>query len=275
MKCMAIGDMGRGSQGQYEVAKAMKQNYKKHKIQFVLGLGDNIYENGATSVNDPQFITKFETPYKLLPNDPWYMCLGNHDYGYTEDSLGFLDNSKTQIDYSRKSKKWTMPSSYYSFVKGNTQFFYLDTNLDRLSSSQIKAQLKFMKHKLDTSKKRWKVVVGHHTWRSVASHGNSELDGFETFMNKLFKDTKPHVYMGGHDHCQSLIVKDKTSIVVSGSGSDEYYINEPITLSNMKDCRLDYFSPSQGYVILDMKPNELILEFYNKHNFKEYKHIIR
>ena len=55
MNCMVIGDMGKGTPDQLKVAKAMKKLYKKHKIKFVLGLGDNIYPDGCTSVTDPLF----------------------------------------------------------------------------------------------------------------------------------------------------------------------------------------------------------------------------
>ena len=43
-------------------------------------LGDNIYDSGVTSVTDPQWQTKFEIPYMGV-NLPFYVVLGNHDYG--------------------------------------------------------------------------------------------------------------------------------------------------------------------------------------------------
>jgi len=273
MNCIVIGDMGKGTSDQYDVAKAMKRLYKKHNIKFVLGLGDNIYPDGCTSVKDPNFQDKFEKPYSILPNDKWYMCLGNHDYGYQQNQQGLLDNSKHQIDYTKYSKKWYMPSKYYSFIKGSVEYFYLDTNLDRMSESTIQHQLKIMKHKLDNSNKKWKVVIGHHTWRSIAGHGNAE-PRFETFLQDLFKDTKPNLYMCGHDHCKSLIIKDGITLVISGNGGEAY--DEPnVNLGYMKDCRLDYFSPSLGFAILHSKPNSLRIDFFNDKGFREYHHIIK
>ena len=80
-------------------------------------------------------------PYSILPDDKWYMCLGNHDYGYKLKLRGFKDNSKNQVKYTKHSKKWYMPNKYYSFTKGPVEFFYLDSNLDRLSKSDINKQL--------------------------------------------------------------------------------------------------------------------------------------
>ena len=60
-----LGDMGSGEISQYLVSNAL-QNHIKNKKTFVCGLGDNIYETGCTSINDEQFITKFEKPYENI-----------------------------------------------------------------------------------------------------------------------------------------------------------------------------------------------------------------
>ena len=272
VNCLAIGDMGKGTNDQSQVAKMMKKLYKKNKIQFVLGLGDNIYPDGCDSVDDTLFQDNFETMYQYLPNDRWYMCLGNHDYGYHQNSQGLIDNSRHQVDYTKHSKKWYMPSKYYSFTRGPAEFFYLDTNLDRMSEPVILKQLKIMKHKLDNSKKKFKVVVGHHTWRSIAGHGNAE-PRFETFLDDLFRDTKPHLYMCGHDHCKTLMMKDGITLVISGNGGESY--DEPnVNMDMMKDCQLDYFSPSLGFTMLKMKEKSMDIYFYNVDGFKEYTHTI-
>ena len=268
MHSLIIGDMGKGTNDQYKVAKLMKKLYKKYKITFILGLGDNIYPNGCTSVNDILFINNFESPYSILPNHRWYMCLGNHDYGYIQD------NSNNQVNYTNYSKKWYMPSKYYSFEKGPVEFFYLDTNLENMDDSMIDAQLKYMKHKLDTSTKKFKVVVGHHTWRSIAGHGNADTQ-FEIFLDDLFKDTKPTMYICGHDHCKSLIIKDGICLCVLGTGGESYEYDPDIykrLTNNMYDCRLDFFSPSLGVGVLQIEKNNLTLKFFDDKGLCEYTH---
>ena len=46
----------------------------------------------------------------------FYMCLGNHDYGYQN-----INNSIYQIQYGinsqKENKKWYMPHNYYQFHK--------------------------------------------------------------------------------------------------------------------------------------------------------------
>ena len=46
---------------------------------FVVLLGDNFYEDGVASVDDPQWQTKFEDPYANI-DLPFYAVLGNHDH---------------------------------------------------------------------------------------------------------------------------------------------------------------------------------------------------
>ena len=58
-----LGDMGSGEVSQYLVSRALKKHIGNKKT-FVCGLGDNIYEEGCTGINDTQFITKFEKPYE-------------------------------------------------------------------------------------------------------------------------------------------------------------------------------------------------------------------
>src|SRR5438105_3630258 len=73
----AIGDMGTGSQPQYEVAARMNAFRETFAFDFVLMLGDNIY--GGHSAND--YRKKFELPYKRLLDAgvQFYASLGNHD----------------------------------------------------------------------------------------------------------------------------------------------------------------------------------------------------
>ena len=81
-----------------------------------------------------------------------------------------------------------MPSQYYSYgykgTNGNIEIFALDTNFDRLSKESIREQKRSMKEKIKSSNKKWKIVVGHHTWRSIAGHGNAEFPELESYLTE-------------------------------------------------------------------------------------------
>lgn len=279
-KFIVTSDTGSGEVDQYKVADSIEDLIKDHNINSVLLLGDNIYETGVTSIDDPQFIEKFEDPYQNI-NKPFYLCLGNHDYG---NSYLLKSNSQFQIDYSDISDKWNMPSKYYSIVKKPCEFFFLDTNLDVMSESQIMIQFKIMADKLKKSKQKWKIVCGHHPWRSVGGHGNADKR-FEYFMNDLCKESEFHLYMCGHDHCKNIILKNNPidnsiiPLLVIGTGGKKYHGGEDggPQMQNMTegDSELLFHSPNLGVCLLDATQKRIILKCYDENLNEEFKYIIK
>ena len=81
-----------------------------------------------------------------------------------------------------------MPSNYYSFKKGNVEFFVLDTNFYqyRLEPEIIVEQLNYISNLINNSKAKWKIVYGHHTWFSVGGHGGEDEE-VKDFMSDLLK----------------------------------------------------------------------------------------
>lgn len=277
MKFIVSSDTGSGLKEQILVAESMLELTKRETINSILLLGDNIYEDGVSSLDDPQFETKFERPYERI-NKVFHMCLGNHDYGNSDSTIG-KGREKYQVQYSQLSKKWSMPSKYYSFKRGPCEFFFLDTNFEFMSERMIMKQYHEMLKKIKNSKSKWNIVCGHHTWRCVGGHGNSERR-HEVFMNDLLKDgSRIDLYMCGHDHCKNLILKrnpytnKQIPIVVIGTGGKSYP-KEYLNLRNMKEgeSELLFHSPNLGSMLLDATTERLILTFYNEKLEQEEKY---
>ena len=93
--------------------------------RFVISVGDNFYEDGVANVSDPQWQTSFERIYTHPAlSTPWHVILGNHDY---------QGNVDAQLAYSARSRRWSLPSPYYTrtetLADGTTvEFFFLDTS---------------------------------------------------------------------------------------------------------------------------------------------------
>ena len=280
---IVTSDSGSGSNDQYKVARSMEKLSDLFNINSVLLLGDNIYEEGVTSLHDHQFKTKFEYPYQNI-NKLFYLCLGNHDYG---NSLSLKKNAKFQIEYSKFSPKWNLNDQYYSVKKGPCEFFFIDTNFDFMNDTEIMKQLNFISGKIKQSNKKWKILCGHHPWRSVGGHGNATIR-LELFFNELIKrkGVSIDLYMCGHDHCKNLILKNhptkknkKIPLVVIGTGGKKYHggDNGRPHLHNMykNDSELLFHSPNLGTCLIDATPKKLKLNFYDELLQEEFNYTVQ
>ncbi len=195
VRFVSFGDFGTGASVQYQVADAIDKKCKASGCDFAITLGDNIYNNGVTAVSDPQFQSKFEKPYAKL-NFPFYMTLGNHDY---------RGNVQAQVDYTRQSKKWKMPSRYYVFSEGPVTFFALDTN------KPDSAQFNFMQRKLAESTTPWNIVFGHHPRVTNSFYKNTQSAELKKLIDLFCGKSK--IYLAGHEH-------DKQHLKATACGMD-------------------------------------------------------
>ncbi|KPQ28487.1 MAG: hypothetical protein HLUCCX14_10125 [Marinobacter excellens HL-55] len=203
---IAMGDSGSGSAGQFAVGQSMADVCRiKGEVagscEFVLGFGDNIYEDGATSVADAQFIDKFEKPFEPMGNTPFYMVLGNHDNtGYVGGDGANNSRGDIQVDYHYEgnSPRWNMPDRYYSV--DSTKIPTLNTPLTRDGKPLVKIvsldsnplaslvadadsrftwqnygmqQLFWAQDELISSNALFNISIAHHPYLSNGFHGNA------------------------------------------------------------------------------------------------------
>jgi hypothetical protein len=189
--------------------------------------------------------------------------------------------SDTQVKYTyskyNTDQKWNMPKKWHSQHFPHCDFFFIDTNFDWLSESVIQKQLRDTIQSIQNSKKRWKILCGHHTWRSVGGHGNAE-SRHETFMDDLLKHVKIDLYVCGHDHCKSIIRigSHKTPTLVIGTGGKSY--DESLFYPQNMDSDnsiLEFFSPNLGVCHMKCNANSLSLTCYNENLEKEYRYLIK
>jgi acid phosphatase len=224
---VVFGDWGRnGEQDQRDVATQMAVAAKDMDAKFVISVGDNFYENGVSSVDDPQWQTSFEKVYSAPSLQvPWQVVLGNHDYH---------GNCDAQIAYGKISPLWKMPARYYiqsQQVDSATtvDFFYLDTTpmiksyrtdahtQNQVATQDVPKQLAWFKDALAASKAQWKIVVGHHPIYSGGGHGDTP----ELIKNilPLLQEYKVQAYFNGHDHDLQHLVAGEVNLFDSGAGS--------------------------------------------------------
>ena len=288
MSIICIGDFGTGTEMQYKVSKLMSKIINIKKTKFILGLGDNIYPVGVENIKDEQFITKFEEPYKNISDKvKFYNVLGNHDY---------YGNYQAQIDYTKKSKKWQLKSNYYTFTKKfsdlKLEFYAIDSNLYQESLiinnkyKKGKEQEKWLISLLNKSKKQkgkiFRIVYGHHPWRSSGSHGNAK-EKYDKFLRKIYNTCKFDLYLSGHDHINEHInMKNYPEIFISGTGGDKnvFFLKKVLifgkSLFDINNSK--YYSTNPGFLTIDYKKGRVIIEIHTVNNSKkscEYKYSIK
>lgn len=180
-----IGDSGRGDRAQHEVAAQMVAWRGRFPFEFVLMLGDNIYDR-----HTPQdYIDKFDAPYAplLQAGVTFHAAIGNHD-------------DPAEIFYSR----FNMGGRRYHTFRRTEQrlaglagaaarFFALD------SRSLDPDQLAWLRVELAASGSHWKIVYLHHplytSGRYVASARAIRLA-----LEPILAAGGVRVVFSGHEH---------------------------------------------------------------------------
>lgn len=237
---LAIGDWGESNPQQKAVARQMALQAREKRCKFVVSTGDNFYDTGVKSVNDPLFKLVFEEPF----NDPalqipWYAVLGNHD---------LLGNTSAQVYYSQYSNRWHVSEHGYSVVvpfglnsvKSKLQLFLLNTNgadpenvqevcgLHHITDMQgciqkmrshWDAQVKWLQSHLSTSTALIKVVVGHHPIFSDNNPKHPPLIKLRQDVQPLLEKYGVQLYLSGHVHHLAHHHNQDVNYITTGTGS--------------------------------------------------------
>jgi hypothetical protein len=272
LRFVAVGDTGKGNDGQRKVAAAIASKCAKDGCDFVQLLGDNIYESGVESTTDPAWTKLFVTPYGDI-SLPFYAVLGNHDYG--RNGLGGDANrAQQQVEYTKVSTKWKMPAKYWQREEASVQMIGLDTQ-DMMGFSVPKDQQSAVAGWIGASKARWKLAFGHHPYLSNGSHGDAgrydriPLSGQN--VKKFFDETicgKVDVYFGAHDHDREWIKEtcQGTELIISGGGAD---------VRSFRGSHPTYFrEASLGFVYVVIAGGSLTAEFVDENGAAEFARTI-
>ncbi|KAG0470522.1 hypothetical protein HPP92_017222 [Vanilla planifolia] len=267
---LAIGDWGRnGTFNQSQVAHQMGKIGEELNIDFVVSVGDNFYESGLTDVEDKSFEDSFTKIYTARSlQTQWYSVLGNHDY--RGNAMAQLDPILRSID-----SRWFCKRSFMVDAE-IAHFFFLDTtpfvkkywknpktnHYDWREvaprKKYISNLLKDMESSLAESTATWKIVIGHHTIRSVSEHG--ETPELVELLLPMLINYGVDLYINGHDHCLQHISSTDSPLhfLTSGGGSKAWRGIFMPTTEN-----LQFYYDGQGFVSLELTLAEANIKFYD------------
>ena len=194
VKFAVIGDSGRGDAAQYEIARQMVAWRGRFPFDFVLMLGDNVYDSHTPR----DYVTRFEEPYKALLDAgvSFHAAIGNHD-------------EPASIYY----EKFNMGGDrYYSFrraemsVEGLTgagvRFFALD------SRTLDNEQLEWLRKGLEDSGSRWKIVFCHHPIYTSGRYA-AGARALRSSLEPVLIDGDADVVLAGHEHFYERLVPQR------------------------------------------------------------------
>jgi hypothetical protein len=257
---LIVGDWGRsGDYNQYDVADQMNYYAHEYEAKFVISTGDNFYENGVRSVDDPQWMTSFENVYHggALQRD-WYVVLGNHDY---------KGSVQAEIDYTEKSRRWNMPARYYSITekiskKDSALFVFYDSSpfinnyykegnqYNGVIGQDTIKQLYWMDSVLNHSKAQWKFVVGHHPIFSGSPKKESTTE-LLSIIKPMLETYHVQTYISGHVHALEHVRPEgeKIDYFISGAGSET---ENPGSNENIL-----FYNPYPGFAFCNLTADSL------------------
>ena len=198
-----IGDSGRGSREQYDVAAQMVASRERFPFDFVIMLGDNIYD-GATPRD---YRDKFERPYRALleAGVMFYAARGNHDVGEQWRYPLFNTGGHRYFTFRRQGG----PLGALSGT--DVQFFAVDT------VQPDAGQIAWLERELQASDAGWKVAFFHHpiytsgryAWHSVLARRRIE---------PVLRYQGVDVVFSGHEHLyERLVPQAGVAYFVSGA----------------------------------------------------------
>lgn len=261
-------DLGRnGYYDQKPIAELMGRMGETIGPKCVIAAGDIHHFNGVASVNDPLWTTNYEQIYshpELMID--WFPVLGNHEY---------RGNTQAVLNYGQISRRWMMPSRYYTKVfnkKGlSLRVVFIDTTPlinryrkeyttypDARKQNDV-AQLQWLDETLRNAHEDWVIVVGHHPIYAETSKSQEERDDMQKkVLPLLHKYNNVALYACGHIHNFQHIRKsnDKIDYVVNSSASLARKVNP---IDGTQFC-----SSEPGFSVISATSSQLNLYMIDK-----------
>ena len=260
-------DMGRN--GYYEqkpIAELMGVMAEEIGPECVFAVGDIHHFEGVRSVQDPLWTSNFENIYShpelMLP---WYPVLGNHEY---------RGSTQAVLDYTNISRRWEMPSRYYSKVFNekdvSIRFILLDTSplLSKYRKDKekypdackqdVQQQLDWLENELKNAKEKWIVVMGHHPIYAQTPKSASEREDMQKRVDPILRKYNVDLYICGPIHNFQHIRKEGSDI--------DYIVNSAASLSR-KVSEIEgtrFCSREPGFSIITLRQNEMDLHMIDK-----------
>jgi hypothetical protein len=198
-----IGDSGRGDRAQQEVADQMAAWRTKFPFDFVLMLGDNIYDSHTPR----DYELKFERPYQALRDQgvTFHAAIGNHDDSAQIFYAPFNMGGRRYYTFRRNERRLA------GIAGAGVRFFALD------SRSLDPEQLEWLRRELTASGTAWKICFLHHPLYTSGRYRGTARS-LRLPLEPILVEGDVDVVLAGHEHVyERLRPQHGISYFVSGA----------------------------------------------------------
>ncbi|HXH19223.1 MAG TPA: metallophosphoesterase [Chitinophagales bacterium] len=260
-KFAVIGDYGDAGEPERRVAQMVKE----WNPDFIITTGDNNYDRGEESTLNENigqyycdFIWNYDAPINQRCNgkaaqdrqNRFFPSPGNHDFNRRNKLVPYLNY-------------FTLPGEevYYEFIWGPVHFFSLFSGEDGNPFDCCEQQYYWLKEKLSSSDRPWKVVYFHHSTYSTANHGSNH------HLRWPFKEWGASAVLSGHDHVYSRIIQKSTGFpyFINGLGGRSKYGCREHPLDE-NDFEVFCFNDDYGAMLVTANDTAMRFKFFSVSN---------
>ncbi len=206
-----IGDSGSGDRNQLAVARQMEVFHRTHHWEFVLMLGDNIYDDG----NPRFFDRKFKNVYRNLAaaGVKFHATLGNHDRISPAGRQGMVQVQDDAFGFVGRQDEYEFTAGPRVGGKVLARFICLNSSawMEELPNYRlIEPRLIRLRNWLQISDQyHWNIVFFHNPiysfavtatlGRLIGQHGHGSEEDLRRILEPELKG-KVDVVLSGHEH---------------------------------------------------------------------------
>lgn len=230
-------------ENQYYLASSLNEFCLENYCQSVFIAGNALGKHIAVSAIDPEFIKRFQDPYRDF-EAPFYIALGDND------KIQCLD---CYLSFSEISSIWKFESNYYEVKEPGISFYVLDTNtIDQ-------EQINWLATRLAVNSSKKNVVVGH---ADIINSNNPEINELKELICR-----QVDMFVSGQLLALAKYrdINDCNAVFVnSGMGSS----TQGITIDSIEgNSDFDFFSDEPGYIVLrSIDGSNFEISFYSQAN---------
>ena len=251
---LVVGDSGTGSKIQRKIALLMEGRCRRKRPEGILLLGDAVYPNGVTSVEDPQWQKKIFSMYTgdCLRGVPIFPVLGNHDYN---------GNVTSWIEMSDRNERWNFPSRHYSIVvPGVVTIYAIDGSYP----------VSIEKHGIPDfghSTTPWTIAMGHNPLQSASATGGGHRGlSISSWLVKKRLCNQVDAYLAAHSHHLEYDYIEECNMdqYISGAGGGELY-------KLREDHDAEFAISQYGFLEIELSSELMKTRFFSIENEKIFE----